>query len=154
MNIANKFTYFATDDQRQVIPWVRMEDANGNMVDFVTKDNPPTQEQIDKATKRRMDCIDCHDRPSHVFTPPDLSVDRSMTAGSIDPSLPFIKAQGVEVLTAHYKSQDEAKQAIAEKIPKFYADKYPQIAAAKAASIEQSCRRTATHLRSTTFSPR
>ena len=22
MNIANKFTYFATDDQRQVIPWV------------------------------------------------------------------------------------------------------------------------------------
>ena len=27
MNIANKITYFATDEQRQVIPWVRMEDA-------------------------------------------------------------------------------------------------------------------------------
>ncbi len=138
MNIANKFTYFASDDQRQVIPWVRMEDGKGNITDFMVKDNPPTQDQIDKATKRRMDCIDCHDRPSHVFTPPDLSVDRSMVAGSIDPTLPFIKAQGVQILTAPYKSQDEAKQAIAATIPKFYADKYPQIAAAKGISISRA----------------
>src|SRR5271169_2637647 len=138
MNINNKFSYFATDDQRQVIPWVRMEDNKGNITDFVTKDNPPTQEQIDKATKRRMDCIDCHNRPTHVFTPPDVSVNRSMVAGSIDPSLPFIKAQSVEVLTGDYKSHDEAKQAIAEKLPKFYADKYPQIAATKAASINKA----------------
>src|SRR5664279_2028036 len=47
MNIANKFTYFASDDERQVIPWVRMEDGNGNVTDFVAKDKPPTQEQID-----------------------------------------------------------------------------------------------------------
>jgi nitrate/TMAO reductase-like tetraheme cytochrome c subunit len=138
MNIAYKFFYFATDDHRQVIPWVRMEDAKGNVTDFINKDTPPTQEQIDKATKRRMDCIDCHDRPSHVFTPPDLSVDQSMVAGSIDPTLPFIKAQGVEVLTGDYKTADEAKKAIAEKIPKFYADKYPQIAASKAASISKA----------------
>src|SRR5271166_4424850 len=138
MNISNKFSYFATDDQRQVIPWVRMEDSKGNVTDFIVKDNPPTQEQIDKATKRRMDCIDCHNRPTHVFTPPDVSVNRSMVAGSIDPSLPFIKAQSVEVLTGDYKSHDEATQAIAEKIPKFYADKYPQIAATKAASINKA----------------
>ena len=138
MNIAYKFSYFSTDDQRQVIPWVRMEDSKGNITDFVNKDTPPTQEQIDHATKRRMDCIDCHNRPSHVYTPPDLSVDRSMVAGSIDPSLPFIKAQSVEALTGSYKSHEEAKQAIAEKIPKFYADKYPQIAAGKAESINKA----------------
>src|SRR5271166_5830586 len=124
MNIANKMTYFATDEQRQVIPWVRMEDSKGNITDFIVKDNPPTQEQIDKATKRRMDCVDCHNRPTHVFTPPDVSVNRSMVAGSIDPSLPFIKAQSIEVLTGDYKSHDEAMQAIAENLPKFYADKY------------------------------
>ena len=47
MNITNKMTYIATDEQRQVIPWVRMEDNKGNIVDFTTKDNPPTQAQID-----------------------------------------------------------------------------------------------------------
>ena len=147
MNIANKMSYIATDEQRQVIPWVRMEDSKGNITEFVTKDNPPTQEQIDKATKRRMDCIDCHNRPTHIYTPPDISVDRSMVAGSIDPSLPFIKAQSVEALTAEYKTQDEAKQAIADKISKFYADKYPQIASTKADSIQKSIARNSAHLR-------
>src|ERR1017187_8779201 len=66
MNINNHMTYIATDDQRQVIPWVRMEDNKGNVVDFMTKDNPPTQAQLDAGTKRKMDCIDCHNRPSHI----------------------------------------------------------------------------------------
>ena len=87
-----------------------MEDTKGNVIDFFTKDNPPTQDQIDQGRQAQMDCIDCHNRPSHVYTPPDLSVDRSMVAGCIDPSLPFIKAQGVEVLTADYKTQDEGTE--------------------------------------------
>jgi nitrate/TMAO reductase-like tetraheme cytochrome c subunit len=138
MNIANTMTYFATDEQRQVIPWVKMVDAKGNVTEFITKDNPPTQEQIDKAAQRKMDCIDCHNRPSHIYTPPDISVDRSMFAGSIDPTLPFIKAQGVEALVADYKTQDEANTAIADKISKFYADKYPQLASTKADSVKNA----------------
>jgi nitrate/TMAO reductase-like tetraheme cytochrome c subunit len=138
MNIANQMTYFATDEQRQVIPWVRVEDSQGNITDYATKDNPPTQAQIDQATKRKMDCIDCHNRPTHVFNPPDVSVDRSMFAGSIDPSLPYIKAQGVEVLVGDYRTTDEAHKAIEEKISKFYAEKYPQIATTKAESIKNA----------------
>jgi nitrate/TMAO reductase-like tetraheme cytochrome c subunit len=152
MNIANKMTYFATDEQRQVIPWVRMQDSKGNIIDYVTKDNPPTQAQIDKADKRRMDCIDCHNRPTHIYTAPDISVDRSMVAGSIDPSLPFIKAQSVEALTADYKTQGEAEQAIADKISKFYADKYPQIASSKADPIKNSIREIQ-RIYGTTFFP-
>ncbi len=102
--------------------------------------------------KRRMDCIDCHNRPSHVYTPPDISVDRSMAAGSIDPSLPFIKAQGVEILIGDYKTHDEAKSAIAEKISKFYADKYPQIASSKADSIKNAVAELQ-RIYSTTFFP-
>jgi hypothetical protein len=59
-----------------------------------------------------------------------------MTNHTIDPTLPFVKQQGVELLTADYKSGDEARQVIAEKIPKYYQDKYPQIASAKADSIK------------------
>jgi len=135
MNIANHMTYIATDEQRQVIPWVRMEDNKGNVVDFASKDAPLTQDQIDKGEKRKMDCIDCHNRPSHVYTPPDISVDRSMSAGSIDPSLPFIKAQAVEALVGDYKTQDEGTKAIREKISKYYQEKYPQIASAKSDKI-------------------
>ena len=135
MNIANKISYVATDEQRQVIPWVRAEDENGKVTDYVVKDGAPTQEQIDKAVKRRMDCIDCHNRPSHIYVPPDLSVDRAIVERSIDGTLPFIKQQGVQVLIADYNTTDEAKNAIATAIPKFYEEKYPQIAATKTASI-------------------
>ncbi|HYV73962.1 MAG TPA: NapC/NirT family cytochrome c [Candidatus Binatia bacterium] len=135
MNISNKITYFASDEQRQVIPWVRLEDSKGNVTEFVSKDNPPNQAQIDKADKRRMDCIDCHNRPTHIYLPPDVSVDRAMAAGSIDPSLPFIKAQGVDALVADYKTQDEGTKAIADKITKYYQDKYPQIASAKSDKV-------------------
>jgi nitrate/TMAO reductase-like tetraheme cytochrome c subunit len=152
MNINNHMTYIATDDQRQVIPWVRMEDNKGNVVDFMTKDNPPTQAQLDAGTKRKMDCIDCHNRPSHIYTPPDVSVDRGISAGVIDAGLPFIKAQGVEVLIADYKTHDEAKQAIAEKISKFYAEKYPQIASGKSDSIKNAVAELQ-RIYSTTFFP-
>src|SRR5271157_1643390 len=136
MNINAKVTYFASDEQRQVIPWVRMEDKKGNVTDYLAKDSGLTQAQIDKADKRRMDCIDCHNRPSHIYVPPDLSVDRAIVERSIDATLPFIKQQGVAVLTADYKTSDEAQKAIATKITKFYQDKYQQIASAKADSIK------------------
>ncbi len=136
MNINNKVTYFATDEQRQVIPWVRIEEKSGRVTEYVVKESAPTQAQIDKAVKRRMDCIDCHNRPTHIYVPPDLSVDRAITGRSIDATLPFIKQQGVEILTADYKNTDEALKAIAEKLPKFYQEKYPQIASAKANNIQ------------------
>jgi len=135
MNIANKITYFATDEQRQTIPWVRVVDQQGRVTEYTVKDSPPTQTQIDQAAKRRMDCIDCHNRPTHIYVPPDLSVDRSMTGHIIDTSLPFIKQQGVQVLTADYKTTEEAQQKIAEGIRKFYQEKYPQIASSKANSV-------------------
>ena len=137
MNIANKITYFATDEQRQVIPWVRMEDKNGKVTEYMVKDGAPTQAQIDKADKRRMDCIDCHNRPiAHLRATRCLRGPRRSAGAPSMPRLPFIKQQGVEVLTADYKTTDEAQKAIADKIPKFYQDKYPQIASAKADSIK------------------
>ncbi len=136
MNIANKITYFATDEQRQVIPYVRIEDAQGHVTEYLTKDKPPTQAEIDSASKRRMDCIDCHNRPTHIYVAPDVSVDRAITGRSIDATLPYIKKEGVEVLVADYKTSDEAKQAIADKISKFYQEKYPQIVSAKPDSVK------------------
>ena len=152
MNIANKITYVSTDEQRQVIPWVRTEDESGNVTDYAVKDGAPTQAQLDKAVKRRMDCIDCHNRPSHIYVPPDLSVDRSISGHAIDATLPFIKQQGVQVLTADYKTSADAQKAIAENITKFYQEKYPQIASSKADSVKQAVTELQ-RIYSTTFFP-
>ncbi len=99
-----------------------------------------------------MDCIDCHNRPTHIYVAPDLSVDRSISGHAIDATLPYIKQQGVAVLTAEYKSGDEAQQAIADKINKFYQEKYPQIVSTKADSIKGAVTELQ-RIYSTTFFP-
>jgi hypothetical protein len=136
MNIENRITYIATDPQRQVIPWVEATDLQGKTTLYVAKDANLKPGQVETATKRLMDCIDCHDRPSHIFTPPDRSVDDSLLAGRIDPSLPFIKQQGVSVLTKTYNSTDGALRGITKDIQQFYGTKYPQVLASRETLIQ------------------
>ena len=138
MNIENRITFIATDAQRQTIPWVQATDLKGHTTTYMTKDSGLRPEQIEKASKHRMDCIDCHDRPSHIFTPPDRSVDDSLLAGRIDQSLPFIKQQGVSALTKTYNSTDEALTGIAKDIEGFYRTKYPDVYTSRRTSIQNA----------------
>jgi nitrate/TMAO reductase-like tetraheme cytochrome c subunit len=136
MNIENRITYIATDAQHQVIPWVQSRDMQGRTAVYMAKDSSLTPQQIAKATKHLMDCIDCHDRPSHIFTPPDRSVDDSLLAGRLDRSLPFIKQQGVLALTKSYNTTDEALRGIAADIQRFYSTKYADVYASRGTPIQ------------------
>ena len=94
MNLANQITYVATDAGRQVIPWVQAKDMQGKVTIYTAKDSPLSSDRLNQAEKRRMDCIDCHDRPSHIFPPPDRSVDGSLRAGRIEPFTALHQAGG------------------------------------------------------------
>ena len=131
MNISNEITYVSTDEQRQVIAWVRLKSRDGTVREFHLDGARLTPEQIASKEARRMDCVDCHNRPTHVFVPPDRAVNDSLTAGKLDPSLPFIKRQAVEVLSANYSTNDEAVAAIASGLEGFYRQSYPEVYAQK-----------------------
>lgn len=127
MNIMNEIWYVATDAQRQQIPWVRVRDMQGRVTEYLAGDSKLTPEEIARAEKRRMDYMDCHNRPSHVYLPPDRAVDEALLAGQIDPSLPFIKRQAVEVLAKPYASAEAAREGIASELDAFYFTKYPAL---------------------------
>ena len=133
MNIANIVTY-ASDPKRQDIPYVRIQDAKGNSTEYFANGVKP--EEIAAMSRRRMDCVDCHNRPTHIYLPPDRSVDDSLAANRIDASLPYVKQQSVQVLTAAYQTTPQAMQAIATAIPAFYREKYPQVSSTKQAQIQ------------------
>ena len=103
MNIANEITYISSDDQRQRIPWVRLKDKAGNVTEYALAGAEPSSEEIAAAPKRRMDCVDCHNRPSHIYQPPDRAVNEAFLAGRLDPGLPYLKRQAVEVLSKTYE---------------------------------------------------
>jgi nitrate/TMAO reductase-like tetraheme cytochrome c subunit len=151
MNIANEITYVSSDDRRQVIPYVRVKDHQGRITEYFASDSKMTKEQIAAATSRRMDCIDCHNRPTHIYVPPDLSVDQAMLARRIDASLPFIKQQAVTALTAKYDTTDAAVQAIANDLESFYETKYPELSKTKQLEIRTAVEETQRIFRNTTF---
>jgi hypothetical protein len=136
MNIANEITYISTDDRRQVIPWVRMKDRAGNVSEYYDRSRPTTAEQLAKGETRRMDCVDCHNRPAHVYLPPDVAVDQGFVAGRLDASLPYLKKQSVEILSRTYATSPEGVNAIAAGLSEFYRTKYPDVYANKRASID------------------
>ena len=138
MNLGNEITFISTDDRRQVIPYIRMKDLNGNVTEYLTKDANLSSEQIEKTEKRRMDCIDCHNRPTHIYLSPVKAVDQSLDARKLDLSLPFIKAKAVEVLSAQYGSTDDALSQIAANFDAYYKLAYPDVYAAKKASIDEN----------------
>jgi nitrate/TMAO reductase-like tetraheme cytochrome c subunit len=137
MNIANEVTYIASDRQRQQIPWVRIKDRSGRVTEYLAADSKLTPAQIATMPKRRMDCVDCHNRPTHKYPAPDRTVDQALLAGQLDRTLPFAKQQAVLALSRDYKSTNEALQAIARDFPAYYSKNAPEVFRAKKASIDR-----------------
>lgn len=109
MNPANKIEYVSTDDQQRNIPWVRHTDANGVVTEYA---NPDFKGDLSKLQKRTMDCLDCHNRPSHNFLSPNEAVDISIASGRLDRKIPWVKSKVVNALIQPYATKPEALQKI------------------------------------------
>ena len=133
-----RIRYISTDFERQTIPVVDYTDDQGKTTEFISTDAKPTQQQLDNGEHRTMDCVDCHNRPTHAFDLPENAVDKQMSLGHISPALPFIKKKAVEVLKVNYTSRDVARQTITAEIDKFYQTNYPQIYQTQRTAVEQS----------------
>ena len=91
MNVANQVEYITTDEKRQVIPYVRVKDRKGNVREYLRR-RRDTPEQLAKGERRRMDCMDCHNRPSHPMEPTaERAIDDAMATGEIPKTLPFVR---------------------------------------------------------------
>jgi hypothetical protein len=153
MNIANTINYISLDEQRQVIPWIRIEDRQGRVTEYrATEGNQLSEAQIATMPKRRMDCVDCHNRPAHVYLPPDKAVDDALAAGRIDTSLPYIKKQTVALLSQHYTTTDEALAAISNGLDNFYRTTYADLYAQRGDAIKTAIAETQ-HIYETYFFP-
>ena len=68
-----------------------------------------------------MDCVDCHNRPSHPFSPsPERAVDSAIARGELQRTLPFIRRESVAALKQEYPDSQTADQQIAAQLLKFY----------------------------------
>lgn len=130
--------YISTDAERQIIPVVDYTDDQGKTIEFVSTDAKPTPQQLEKGEHRTMDCIDCHNRPTHAFDLPENAVEKQMSLGHISPELPYIRKKAVEVLKVNYPSRDVARESIGAELNNFYRTNYPQIYQTRRALVQQA----------------
>jgi hypothetical protein len=71
-----------------------------------------------------MDCVDCHNQPSHVFHRETEEIDRSIDLGLLSRELPYIRKVGLEALRANW-TEPEAEAGIRGLLSEFYTTKEP-----------------------------
>jgi hypothetical protein len=137
---ANTIHYKALDKKREKIGWVEVKKGKETVIYTNQAYDKLSKEKKDELEIREMDCIDCHNRPTHVFYTPSKGVDKAISSNLIDQNLPFIKREAVKAITFNYGNMKKelVKQEIEKKIVKFYKDNYTQKFDAWKAKIEQA----------------
>ena len=117
--MARRWGFFFARPPRAIaadLPLITGDTADGKSVVYATPDA-----KVDLSAKpREMDCMDCHNRPSHTYEMPEQAVDRAMAAGQISAKLPFVKKRAVEILKVKYASREEAARKIPQAFAGFY----------------------------------
>jgi hypothetical protein len=124
--------YYASDEKRQTIPWVEYT-SGGQTTVYASGNAKP-----DLAQLREMDCVDCHNRPTHIYQLPGRAIDQAIATGEISSTLPYVKKQGVTILKQPYATEQEAQARIPAALEDFYRNNYPQIYAQKRDEITRS----------------
>ncbi len=128
MNVGYDVEYIARDEKRQEIAWIRMKERKtGRALVYEDSETPLTEEERDSLPVRTMDCMDCHNRPSHIYNSPDNAIDLALSTDRIDASLPNIKSVAVAVMDKEYATDSDAHDSIASAITDYYAMKFPEI---------------------------
>ena len=137
MNIANEVEYITTDPKRQVIPWVRVKDRQGNVREYLA--DGVSEADLAKGERRRMDCLDCHNRPAHTFdATPEKAVNRLLATGEMSKTLPFLRREAVAALTEKYATQAAGVDAISRRLGDFYQKNYKDIYAKQRADVDRA----------------
>jgi len=138
MMIENEIEFRALDRELQNIVWVRARHTDGTSTEYFDKKTKLSKEEIYGLPLRQMDCMDCHNRPAHVFLSPEQEVDIALASGSVDPNLPWIKKVAVDALVQDYPDNETAKQEIAKRVTRFYEERYPEVATSSAQKIKKA----------------
>lgn len=115
--------YVATDKTAATIPYIKVTEG-GKTTEYLAEGvtAPPAGQPV-----RRMDCLDCHNRPAHLLaSTPAQVVDRAINRGEVSTNVPFVRSQMVEALSEEQPAGTDASQAIADRLTKAFGTATPE----------------------------
>jgi nitrate/TMAO reductase-like tetraheme cytochrome c subunit len=141
-HVLSNFTYLSPDPNSEVIDYVTSTRDDGTVVEYIAQDKISVAENVRpdidalRAVDRNitLNCYDCHNRVGHDIPNPRVGLDYRLSTGVIDPSLPYIKREGMRILWSGFPDEAAAESEI-ERLDDFYRANYPDVYATKGAQI-------------------
>ena len=131
--------YISENDVRENITYVKYTNKETGEVNiYKNPDNVVDDSTFAASEVRTMDCIDCHNRPSHHYISPPVYFDKAMLTGTISKEIPFIKKVSMEVLRQTFTDTDTALMTIRDQITDFYKTGYQEFHSKNTAIIDSS----------------
>jgi len=139
INPAVNIDYVSENDKRENITYVKYTNkATGEVTIYRNPDNPVSDSLITASETRTMDCIDCHNRPSHNYNSPTVYFDKQMLTGAVSKDIPFFKKVSMGVLRETFSTGDTAMLKIADGISGYYKSDYGDFYAKNKNTIDTS----------------
>ena len=147
-HVLQEVTYTTAEEDSQTIDSVRFKDEKTGVEEQYIAERE-IRESINAgadlarltATQktRTMDCLSCHNRVGHDVPDANKEVDAALAAGTIDPSLPYVKRNAMALLTKKYATDEQGRDAISH-LGDYYTANYPLVAKKQASDIAAASR--------------
>ncbi len=132
----SRVTYSTVSNERKKMTWVEVNYGDGSSKRYVNRAVTDTSANDEAA--RVMDCVDCHNRATHIYEDPHDAVDERMRQGLLDRSLPFLKREALTAITGSYADSAAAMEGIANSLAGFYRLSYPNVALQRSDGIDSA----------------
>ena len=132
----NEVRYASIGDERDRMIWVEARQPDGTVKRYENRRLPATTS--DPEHIRTLDCIDCHNRATHIYEDPKRALDDRLQRGRIDRALPFVMREGLSAITRNYASRAAAMAGIETHMRAFYRDNHPRILAPMSQQIDEA----------------
>jgi nitrate/TMAO reductase-like tetraheme cytochrome c subunit len=124
----NEVRYQPATLDRERMAWIEVCRSDGSLHRYGRTGSPEsagtteTPRPAEAALEARtLDCIDCHNRATHIYEDPEAAVDGRMAAGRLDRAIPFLKREALGALLGDYPTKKAAARGIAAEVQGTYA---------------------------------
>ncbi len=114
--------YESLDQKRTSIGRIKVTKPSGVTEEYTLDGEPPADGVT--ANWRTMDCVDCHNRPTHVYDSLEERVDLGLYSKKIDSAIEGIREDSLVVLQKEYSSRAQAKEQIVENLLHLQAERH------------------------------
>ncbi len=133
----NELRYRSRDKSRSEILEILQKTPAGEVRYLLDGESPEEDSGQEEGLWRTMDCIDCHNRPTHIFETPAEALDAAFVVGALDSSVPWLRRESEAVLR-DVSPGDDTAAVIAQRLQDIYAADHPDDLAALREALSET----------------